>query len=286
MIKAILKKLFFIDAPAQGAFFALTLCGVMQYILYSAIFGLDYPLGAVLTGELRAASLKDNVIMIAIRNISALYALLLIGHFYYHIVRKSKQKLWLAPGILALYAYGAYRQTIDNGMAGLAAVSLVFAVWALPMLATPLRRWYEWLLCSLGWSLGIFIWLETEFHIRAGLQFVCWEPRKTQADLWFRQTADALRLSGNDWGWVLPLGAVSLAAGLAERQNIGRGGTAPVAPDVRARRDCPVGNCGSHLSRFFVDGADGQSPGGSKHGKAGAAFRTAADHGGHGRTLF
>ncbi len=197
MIKAILKKLFYWDAPAQGAFFALTLWGIGCYLIASLLLWMMVS-EFLLSGT--EAVLHASIAALGLILGLTVYFLGLLLRFYYQSSRDNCS--YALPVMLASCAAGLAAGVELGGVFGAITAALAFAFWFFPALLLPRIRCRDYLLYALFWSTGTVViatvcgiyynyFGEIMFDDFDGITY----------DGLFESVAGFCQLSGKGWGW-------------------------------------------------------------------------------------
>lgn len=196
-MKNMLRKLFYWDAPAQGAFFALTLWAVGYYLLFSVVLVLwtnrwvDWGWLPMWDGQLAPGLWVLFVVLL----IFPFYYLLLTLRFYY-LLRQDRRRYFVTVGIplwagLLLAGYCFF--------GAMALPVILIGGLSYPLLLLPLlfagKQWKIAGAAFLLWGIGTFMaWLPFDFLKTMLLDSDPCMPTKFLCDL-----QQFLGLSG--WGW-------------------------------------------------------------------------------------
>jgi len=205
-----LAKVFFKDAPAQGAWFAVTLWGLGLYVIFSLLLALTasglVPFGTPNTQVAAWVTLGLLVVL-------TIYLGLMLFRFYYQSCQGAPRReisFWV---VFALYGVMVATSINYGGAAGFAITTALFGVWLFPLLLIPKVRWCCYLAHALSWTIGALLLIV--MLIRAGAQkndMFGIIPGKSEPGHYAKMIA-SYELSGGGWIFLVLLSLVLIVAG-------------------------------------------------------------------------
>lgn len=154
-MERLIRKIFFWDSPAQGAFFALTLAGIGTWLLLS-LFHFLWTLGVfgwIWLPMWNGFTIFPVLLFGAAEVILLLYSLFLVNRFTKCWWSSSYAKI---AGLLYLVPFVAVSWLAANISTVLLLV-IVTSFWFFPLLLRPKIGWKLWLGHGLCWSIGLLI---------------------------------------------------------------------------------------------------------------------------------
>ncbi len=213
-MKQFLKKLFWWNDPARGAFFGMTLAGVGTYFILSIFHALWL---SGVWGWLWLPLWDSSFIHWSFIMFPGLclmltgYALFLQLRFYHGFCRDWYAGTGLRNGLwysLALFVLCAGIAVVSGGAPEIAGVIFAFLVWYLPLLLVSRTGVLLWFGQALAWSGGALIVNVVWTHLYATFCFFL-------TDDFFASSVirEIFGVSGSGWGWFFAAGLLLLAAG-------------------------------------------------------------------------
>jgi len=196
-MKNLFKKLFYWDAPAQGAFFALTLWGIGSYLTASLLLWMTVS-EFLLSGT--DAVLKALIAALGLILGLTAYFLGLLLRFYYQSGRDNRS--YALPVMLVLCAAGLAAGAGLGGVFCATTAALAFGLWFFPALLLPRIRCRDYLLHALFWSTGTVVIATVcgiYYNYFGKIMFDGFDG--IAYDGLFESVAGFCHLSGKGWGW-------------------------------------------------------------------------------------
>ena len=155
-MKPLLRKIFFWDEPAKGAFFALTLLFILPKCLYA--IGIDFLLPLFLRGEKPAEMVLNLMVVLAV--VPLLYALVAFVHFLPNLSKHKRPYLFgLCCCSVAMLAFWWAPMDSSNDNAIYRQfwwmIPTLYLAWAIVYAFHPAVKIWEWLLAVSTLAVGI-----------------------------------------------------------------------------------------------------------------------------------
>ncbi len=205
-----LAKLSFKDAPAQGAWFAITLWGLGLYVIFSLLLALT------VSGLVPFGNHNPGVAVWVILGLLVgltIYLGLTLFRFYYLSCQKTPKREIAFWVVFALYGIMVATSINYGGAAGFVIATALFGAWLFPLLLIPKIRWCCYLAHGFSWTIGALLLIAMLLRAVAEKSNVFGlVPGRSEPGYWTKMIVNH-ELSGGGWIFLVLLSLVLILAG-------------------------------------------------------------------------